>query len=65
MAYDCQRKQRQFLGVRGFETVNHDSPAHVFLQESNSLVDQKPRIGWRIFYRNRANCAVLLFDDGG
>lgn len=41
MAYDQQRKQRQFLGGKAFEIVNNDDPAHAFLQASNSLADQK------------------------
>ncbi|MCU4716823.1 SpoVR family protein [Halapricum hydrolyticum] len=41
MAYDRQRKQNQFLGGKAFEIVNNDNPAHAFLQESNSLADQK------------------------
>ncbi len=41
MNYDRQRKQRQFLGGKAFEIVNNDDPAHAFLQESNSLADQK------------------------
>ncbi len=41
MKYDRQRKQRQFLGGKAFEIVNNDVPAHAFLQESNSLADQK------------------------
>ena len=41
MKYDRQRKQNQFLGGKAFEIVNNDDPAHAFLQESNSLADQK------------------------
>ncbi|WP_255195639.1 SpoVR family protein [Halorarius litoreus] len=41
MAYDRQRKQGQFLGGKAFEIVNNDNPSHAFLQESNSLADQK------------------------
>jgi len=41
MQYDRQQKQRQFLGGKAFEIVNNDVPAHAFLQESNSLADQK------------------------
>ena len=41
MKYDRQRKQNQFLGGKAFEIVNNDNPAHAFLQESNSLADQK------------------------
>jgi len=41
MQYDRQRKQGQFLGGKAFEIVNNDDPSHAFLQESNSLADQK------------------------
>jgi len=41
MAYDRQRKQGQFGMGKAFEIVNNDNPAHAFLQESNSLADQK------------------------
>ncbi|PSP88360.1 SpoVR family protein [Halobacteriales archaeon QS_4_69_34] len=41
MAYERQQKTSQFLGGKAFEIVNNDSPAHAFLQESNSLADQK------------------------
>ena len=41
MAYDRQRKQDQFGMGKAFEIVNTATPAHAFLQESNSLADQK------------------------
>jgi stage V sporulation protein R len=41
MAYDRQQKQDQFGMGKAFEIVNNDNPAHAFLQESNSLADQK------------------------
>ena len=41
MKYDRQRKQGQFLGGKAFEIVNNDNPSHAFLQESNTLADQK------------------------
>ncbi|MUV88903.1 AbrB family transcriptional regulator [Halapricum sp. CBA1109] len=41
MQYDRQQKQGQFLGGKAFEIVNNDNPAHAFLQESNSMADQK------------------------
>jgi stage V sporulation protein R len=41
MKYDRQRKQRQFLGGKAFEIVNNDNPSHAFLQESNTMADQK------------------------
>ncbi|WP_254863277.1 SpoVR family protein [Halovivax gelatinilyticus] len=41
MQYDRQRKQDRYTGARAFEIVNNDNPSHAFLQESNSLADQK------------------------
>jgi stage V sporulation protein R len=41
MSYDRQRKQDQFGMGKAFEIVNNDNPSHAFLQESNSLADQK------------------------
>ena len=41
MKYDRQRKQSQFGMGKAFEIVNNDDPANAFLQESNSLADQK------------------------
>jgi len=41
MAYDRQRKQDRFGMGKAFEIVNNDNPSHAFLQESNSLADQK------------------------
>ncbi|WP_232701490.1 SpoVR family protein [Halobacterium wangiae] len=41
MKYEQQRKQRQFLGGKAFEIVNNDNPSNAFLQQSNSLADQK------------------------
>jgi len=41
MQYDRQQKQGQFLGGKAFEIVNNDNPAHAFLQESNTVADQK------------------------
>jgi len=41
MTYDRQRKEDQFGMGKAFEIVNNDDPSHAFLQESNSLADQK------------------------
>ncbi|TYT62194.1 SpoVR family protein [Natrialba swarupiae] len=41
MQYDRQQKQGQYTGGKAFEIVNNDNPAHAFLQESNTLADQK------------------------
>jgi len=41
MKYDRQRKQDRYGGGKAFEIVNNDNPSHAFLQESNSLADQK------------------------
>ncbi|MEM4781987.1 MAG: SpoVR family protein [Halalkalicoccus sp.] len=41
MKFDRQQKTNQYVGGKAFELVNNDDPAHAFLQESNSLADQK------------------------
>ena len=41
MKYDRQQKTNQYVGGKAFELVNNDDPSHAFLQESNSLADQK------------------------
>ncbi|WP_277552816.1 SpoVR family protein [Halobaculum limi] len=41
MKYDRQRKQDTFGMGKAFEIVNNDNPCHAFLQESNTLADQK------------------------
>ncbi|MDJ1433519.1 SpoVR family protein [Halostagnicola sp. A-GB9-2] len=41
MQYDKQQKQGQYGGGKAFEIVNNDNPAHAFLQESNTISDQK------------------------
>ncbi len=41
MQYDRQQKQGQYGGGKAFEIVNNDNPAHAFLQQSNTLADQK------------------------
>ncbi|MCL7416774.1 MAG: SpoVR family protein [Halalkalicoccus sp.] len=41
MKFDRQRKQNQYVGGKAFELVNNDDPSNAFLQESNSLADQK------------------------
>ncbi|MFC4359228.1 SpoVR family protein [Halobium salinum] len=41
MGYDRQQKTDQFGMGKAFEIVNNDNPSHAFLQESNSLADQK------------------------
>ncbi|THE66256.1 AbrB family transcriptional regulator [Salinadaptatus halalkaliphilus] len=41
MQYDKQQKQGQYGGGKAFEIVNNDNPAHAFLQESNTMADQK------------------------
>jgi len=41
MQYDKQQKQGQYGGGKAFEIVNNDNPAHAFLQESNTIADQK------------------------
>ena len=41
MKYDRQRKQGRFSTAKAFEIVVNDDPAHAYLQESNSMADQK------------------------
>ncbi|MDL5361252.1 SpoVR family protein [Halalkalicoccus sp. NIPERK01] len=41
MKFDRQQKTNQFIGGKAFELVNNDDPSNAFLQESNSLADQK------------------------
>jgi stage V sporulation protein R len=41
MKYDRQRKGSRVGAGKAFEIVNNDDPANAFLQESNSLADQK------------------------
>lgn len=41
MKFDRQRKTNQFIGGKAFELVNNDDPSNAFLQESNSIADQK------------------------
>ena len=41
MQYDRQQKQGQYTGGKAFEIVNNDNPSHAFLQESNTMADQK------------------------
>ncbi|PSQ44265.1 AbrB family transcriptional regulator [Halobacteriales archaeon SW_7_68_16] len=41
MKYDRQRKEDRFGAGKAFEIVNNDNPSHAFLQESNSMADQK------------------------
>ncbi|MBX0294385.1 SpoVR family protein [Haloarcula nitratireducens] len=66
MQYDRQQKQGQFLGGKAFEIVNNDDPAHAFLQESNTLADQKAVIthveAHADFFAN--NRWFKMFSDG-
>lgn len=41
MKYERHQKQDQFGAGKAFEIVINDDPAHAFLQESNSMADQK------------------------
>ncbi|ADJ15166.1 SpoVR family protein [Halalkalicoccus jeotgali] len=41
MKFDRQQKTNQYVGGKAFELVNNDDPSNAFLQESNSLADQK------------------------
>jgi len=74
MKYDKQRKQRLYLGGKAFEIVNHDDPANAFLQESNSIADQKAVIThveahsdffannewFHLFHENDVNAAEMI-----
>jgi stage V sporulation protein R len=66
MTYDRQRKQDQFGMGKAFEIVNNDNPAHAFLQQSNSMADQKAVIthveAHADFFAN--NGWFALFGDG-
>jgi stage V sporulation protein R len=41
MKFDRQQKKQRYMGGKAFEIVNNDNPAHAFLQQSNSIADQK------------------------
>ncbi|ELZ78651.1 stage V sporulation protein R-like protein [Haloferax larsenii JCM 13917] len=67
MTYDRQRKTDQFGMGKAFEIVNNDDPSNAFLQESNSLADQKAVIthveAHSDFFKN--NQWFGLFSDEG
>ncbi|WP_144903583.1 SpoVR family protein [Halobellus captivus] len=67
MTYDRQRKQDQFGMGKAFEIVNNDDPSHAFLQESNSLADQKAVIthveAHADFFRNNEWFGRFAGDD--
>ena len=67
MKYDRQRKRDQHGLGKAFEIVNNDDPANAFLQESNSLADQKAVIthveAHADFFRN--NEWYRLYADRG
>lgn len=74
MKYDRQRKERRYLGGKAFEIVNHDDPSNAFLQESNSIADQKAVIThveahadffannewFHLFHQNDINAAEMI-----
>ncbi|WP_266077857.1 SpoVR family protein [Haladaptatus caseinilyticus] len=73
MKYDRQQKQGQYAGGKAFEIVINDDPAHAFLQESNSIADQKAVIThveahsdffannrWYGMFADELNAAALL-----
>ncbi|NHN40994.1 AbrB family transcriptional regulator [Halorubellus sp. JP-L1] len=73
MQYDRQQKQGQYAGGKAFEIVNNDDPAHAFLQESNTIADQKAVIThveahsdffanneWFGLFGDDANAAAML-----
>ena len=67
MKYDRQRKQDQFGMGKAFEIVNNDDPSNAFLQESNSLADQKAVIthveAHADFFRNNEWFRLFLGQD--
>ncbi|ESP88824.1 SpoVR family protein [Candidatus Halobonum tyrrellensis] len=67
MKYDRQRKQDAFGMGKAFEIVNNDNPCHAFLQESNSLADQKAVIthveAHADFFRNNEWFGRFAGDD--
>jgi len=68
MTYDRQQKQDQFGMGKAFEIVNNDNPSHAFLQESNSLADQKAVIthveAHADFFANNEWFGLFARDDG-
>ncbi|MFB6126476.1 MAG: SpoVR family protein [Halolamina sp.] len=68
MKYDRQQKQDQFGMGKAFEIVNNDDPSNAFLQESNSLADQKAVIthveAHADFFRNNEWFRLFLGEDG-
>lgn len=77
MKYDKRQKQDQYGGGKIFEMVNNDDPAHAFLQESNSMADQKAVIThveahsdffannqWFQMYRDDPDAAAMLEHNG-
>ncbi len=67
MTYDRQKKKDQFGMGKAFEIVNNDNPSHAFLQESNSLADQKAVIthveAHADFFRNNEWFGLFGGDD--
>jgi stage V sporulation protein R len=74
MKYDRRRKEDRYGGGKAFEIVNNDNPSNAFLQESNTLSDQKAVIthveahadffannGWfDMFAEDEVNAAAML-----
>ncbi|MEZ3114630.1 SpoVR family protein [Halobaculum sp. MBLA0147] len=67
MKYDRQQKQDQLGMGKAFEIVNNDNPCHAFLQESNTLADQKAVIthveAHADFFRNNQWFGRFAGDD--
>jgi stage V sporulation protein R len=67
MKYDRQQKQDQLGMGKAFEIVNNDNPCHAFLQESNTLADQKAVIthveAHADFFRNNEWFGRFAGDD--
>ncbi len=74
MQYDRQQKQSQFGMGKAFEIVNHDDPSNAFLQESNTMADQKAVIThveahadffaqnewFHLFHENNVDAAAMI-----
>ena len=69
MQYDRQRKIDQYQPGKAFEIVNNDNPANAFLQESNTMADQKAVITHVLahadFFKQNEWFATIGPDDPG
>ncbi len=69
MQYDQRRKADRYRAGKAFEIVNHDNPAHAFLQESNAHADQKAVIthvlGHADFFKRNEFFQTIGTDEPG